>query len=201
MDKKYVRIICLVAKSSSVTLNDCRFYCPDVSSGTFYSVLNKLEKHGLVKKEKRPGNLTIYKRMKEFSIKKAVEVIKASDIVDIEEEKPKNLCDSVLEAVNSIVDPVSELTFAKMGMHVSVKEDEQGFIEIEFSPPFCKVAAEFAMYIDNAVKRIPGLKKVRIRCMGQICKHENYDEMDVSQVRLIAPKNLLDFCSNEDKTI
>lgn len=160
MVKKYVRVICLVAKYSSITLDDCRVYCPDISSGTFYSVLNKLEKHGLVKKEIRPGKLVVYKRTREFSIPKAVEVIKASEIPDTEEDESKDICDAILEAIKSTVDPASGLPFAKMEMHISVKEEEQDFIEIEFSLPFCKVAAEFATYIDNAVKRrIPGLKK------------------------------------------
>jgi len=50
MDRKYSRIIFLLAKYSSINLDDCRTYCPDISSGTFYNVLNTLEKHGLVKK-------------------------------------------------------------------------------------------------------------------------------------------------------
>jgi metal-sulfur cluster biosynthetic enzyme len=197
MDRKYFRIIFLIAKYSSINLDDCRTYCPDISSGTFYSVLGKLEKHGLVKKEFRPGNLVLYRKTKEFSIEKAVEAIKANNVINVN-NKSENLREVVLKTVSGIVDPASRLTFAEMGTRISVKE-EQDFIQIEFSPPFCRVAAEFAMYIDNAVKRIPGLKKVQIRCMGQICKHENSNEMNasqVSQVRLATPKSLLDFYEN-----
>jgi metal-sulfur cluster biosynthetic enzyme len=186
-----------LAKYSSINLDDCRTYCPDISSGTFYNVLNTLEKHGLVKKEIKPGNLVLYRKTKDFSLEKAVEVIKAKNMINAHNES-ENLCDVVLKKVNNIVDPVSKLTFAEMGMRISVKE-EQDFIQIEFSPPFCQVAAEFTMYIDNAVKSIPSLKKVQIRCMGQICKHENGNEMNanqVSQVRLTAPKSLLDFYEN-----
>ncbi|MEM2143933.1 MAG: iron-sulfur cluster assembly protein [Candidatus Jordarchaeaceae archaeon] len=185
MVKKYIKIICLLAKRSSVDLNDCRFYYPNISSGTFHSVLQKLEKHGLVRKEKISGKLAAYRKTSEFTIKKAIEVVRG-----INKEK---LCEVILKAVNNIVDPASGLTFAEMGIGVSVKKLEQGFVNIEFIPPFCPLASEFVKYINDAVKNIPGLKNGFIGCGGKLCRLEDVEKTYASQFKLASSKDLLDY--------
>lgn len=196
MDKKYVRIICLIAKHSMVNLNDCRIYCPDVSSETFYNVLRILEKNGLVEKKAEAGNLVTYRKTKEFTIIKAVEAVKANN-KDSYRDNNKTIshCEAILKAVNSVVDPASGLTFAEMGVKIIVKEEKQGFVHIEFSPPFCPLATEFTTYINTAIRHISGLKKVCIRCGGQLCTQETDGETNIGQLKLTTPKNLLDYMS------
>jgi len=66
-----MKIIHLIAKKSTVNLDICRIYYPEISSGTFHSTLSKLVKHGLVRKDSQNNQLTTYAKTNEFTVEKA----------------------------------------------------------------------------------------------------------------------------------
>jgi len=188
-----MKIIRLIAKKSTINLNVCRIYCPEISSGTFHSTLNKLVKHGLVRKNSKENELTTYTKTNEFMIEKAVEVIKAKSAVGIKPEKVRRLEENILRAINSIVDPATGLTFAEMKMAVTVKEMKPGFIQIEFIPSFCPLAAEFTTYINNATLQVSGIEKILVRCSGHVYEHKNNWQIKINQRKLASPKGLLEY--------
>ena len=83
---KYEKLLQLFAKKSIITLEDCRKRHPEISSGTFYSIMNKLSKHYLVKKIPQVvGKRRIaYQKTNEYTIEKG------RRILTIHSEETKN---------------------------------------------------------------------------------------------------------------
>lgn len=188
-----MKIIHLIAKKSTVNLDICRIYYPEISSGTFHSTLSKLVKHGLVRKDSQNNQLTTYAKTNEFTVEKAAEAIRTKCTVRVKQEKLKSLEDNILKAINNAVDPATGLTFAEMKIVVNVKEVTPGFVQIEFIPSFCPIAAEFTMYIKNATKQIPCVEQTLIRCHGQVCEDKNSWQTGINQNKLSSSKGLLQY--------
>ncbi|MEM2112446.1 MAG: hypothetical protein QXX08_11325 [Candidatus Bathyarchaeia archaeon] len=193
MEPKYMKIIHLIAKKSIVNLDICRIFCPEISSGTFHSTLSKLVKHGLVKKDSKDSQLTTYTKTNEFTIEKAVEAVRTKYTFSLKQEKIRPFEDYIQKVINSIVDPATGLTFADMKITVNARELTPGFVHIEFFPSFCPLAAEFTMYIKNALKQIPSIEQASIRCNGQACNDKNNRQTRINQSRSTSPKGLLEY--------
>jgi len=75
--KKYERILELIKTNSTISLDVLRKKLPDVSSGTFYQVLNTLSKNNLVKKITLDGRSIAYQRTTEYTVEKGSEILKS----------------------------------------------------------------------------------------------------------------------------
>jgi metal-sulfur cluster biosynthetic enzyme len=76
--------------------------------------------------------------------------------------------EKVAEKVKAIIDPETGLSFGDMGLIQTVKETENGVIQVDFIPtsPFCPIAFQFAYNIKDAAKNIEGVKKVHVYVHG-----------------------------------
>jgi metal-sulfur cluster biosynthetic enzyme len=74
----------------------------------------------------------------------------------------------VAEKVKALIDPETGMSFGDMGLVQSVKEIENGVVQIDFLPtsPFCPIAFKFATDIKTAAKGIEGVRKVLVFVHG-----------------------------------
>jgi metal-sulfur cluster biosynthetic enzyme len=74
----------------------------------------------------------------------------------------------VEEKVRALIDPETGMSFGDMGLIQSVKELENGVVQIDFVPtsPFCPIAFKFATDIKTAAKEIEGVRKVLVYLHG-----------------------------------
>lgn len=74
----------------------------------------------------------------------------------------------VEEKVKALIDPETGLSFGAMGLIQSVKELEDGVVQVDFVPtsPFCPIAFKFAADIKGAAGGIEGVKKVLVYVHG-----------------------------------
>ena len=74
--KKYEKILELIQRNSTVSLDVLRKKLPDISSGTFHQTLNILSKNNLVKKIPLDGRGIAYQRTTEYTVEKGREILK-----------------------------------------------------------------------------------------------------------------------------
>jgi len=74
---KYEKILQLVGKKTTISLEDCQKKYPEISSGTFHSTMNTISKHNLVKKIPLGKRRMAYQKTYEYTIEKAIEILKA----------------------------------------------------------------------------------------------------------------------------
>jgi len=74
--KKYEELLQLIEKKPIITLEICQEKHPEISSGTFYSTVNKLSKHNLVKKIPQGKRRMAYQKTNEYTIEKGREILK-----------------------------------------------------------------------------------------------------------------------------
>lgn len=74
----------------------------------------------------------------------------------------------VEEKVKALIDPETGMSFGDMGLIQSVKEVENGVVQIDFLPtsPFCPIAFKFATDIKTATKGIEGVRKALVYVHG-----------------------------------
>ena len=74
----------------------------------------------------------------------------------------------VEEKVKALIDPETGLSFGDMRLIQSVRETENGVVQIDFVPtsPFCPIAFKFATDIKTVAKGIEGVKKVLVYVHG-----------------------------------
>jgi len=74
----------------------------------------------------------------------------------------------VAEKVKALIDPETGMSFGDMGLIQSVKEIENGVVQIDFVPtsPFCPIAFKFATDIKTAAKGIGGVMKALVYVHG-----------------------------------
>lgn len=73
---KYEKLLELIKKKPTITLETCRKFHPEIASGTFHSTMNELSKHYLVKKVRLGKRRIAYQRTSEYTIEKGREVLK-----------------------------------------------------------------------------------------------------------------------------
>jgi len=75
--RKYEKLLQLIEKKPIVTLEVCRQKHPEISSGTFYSTMNKLSKHNLVKKIPRQvgRRRMVYQKTNEYTIERGRQIL------------------------------------------------------------------------------------------------------------------------------
>ena len=78
------------------------------------------------------------------------------------------------ETIGKVVDPETGLSFAEMHMIKSVKEKEQGVVEVEFIPssPFCPIAFKLASDVKNVAMKVDGIKRVLVYCRGHMIEQQ-----------------------------
>lgn len=74
--KKYERILELIQRNSTIGLDVLRKKLPDVSSGTFYQIMNTLSNNNLVKRVPLDGRGIAYQRTPEYTVEKGREILK-----------------------------------------------------------------------------------------------------------------------------
>lgn len=72
------------------------------------------------------------------------------------------------EKIKALVDPETGMSFGDMGLIQSVKEIENGVVQIDFLPtsPFCPIAFKFATDIKTTAKGVEGVKKALVYVHG-----------------------------------
>jgi len=73
---KYEKLLQLLEKRTIVTLEDCRQKHPEISSGTFHSIMNVLSKHYLVKRIPLDKRKIAYYKTSDYTIGKGGEILK-----------------------------------------------------------------------------------------------------------------------------
>lgn len=76
--KKYEKIIRLIARRPTITSTTCLAEYPEIAHGTFYKIMSALNKHNLLEKIPCRANRTrmSYRKTTKFTIEKAIEVAK-----------------------------------------------------------------------------------------------------------------------------
>jgi len=74
--KKYERILELIQKNSTISLDVLRRKLPDISSDTFHQTLNTLSKNNLVKRIPLDGRGIAYQRTPDYTVEKGREILK-----------------------------------------------------------------------------------------------------------------------------
>jgi len=74
--KKYEKILELLQRNSTISLDVLRKKLSDISSGTFYQTLNMLSKNNLVKKIPLGKRGVAYQRTNEYTVEKGREILK-----------------------------------------------------------------------------------------------------------------------------
>jgi len=74
--KKYERILELIQRNSTISLDVFRKKLPDISSATFHQTLNTLSKNNLVKRIPLDGRGIAYQRTPEYTVEKGREILK-----------------------------------------------------------------------------------------------------------------------------
>jgi DNA-binding PadR family transcriptional regulator len=75
--KKYEKILELVERNPTISIDVLRKKLPEISSGTFYQTMNVLSKHNLVKKIPRDKRSVTYQRTNEYTTEKGKEILKS----------------------------------------------------------------------------------------------------------------------------
>ena len=169
---RYERIIRFVQEKPAVTLDAFLRRYPEIPSSTYHSTLNTLNRHGLLEKNLKAKRKTVYHKTNRFTIERAIDTLRTAN------KQPKyrktiNLEEAVREAVRNIVDPATGLTFAQMQIDVEVKEKEPGFVEVDFAPVFCPMAAELSTYIKNVTSQICDIREASVCCRGHTPRIQN----------------------------
>ncbi len=73
---KYEKLLHLIEKKPTITLEICRENYPEISSGTFHSTINALSKHNLVKRIPLDKRRMSYQKTSEYTIEKGKEILK-----------------------------------------------------------------------------------------------------------------------------
>jgi metal-sulfur cluster biosynthetic enzyme len=89
-------------------------------------------------------------------------------------KKLTDLEGKVREEVGKVPDPETGMSFAEMNMIQSVKENSPGVVEVEFVPtsPFCPIAFKLARDIQDAARKVPGVKKALVYCRGHTMEQQ-----------------------------
>lgn len=164
---RYERIIRFVQEKPSVTLEAFLKKYPEIPSSTYYSTLNKLNRHGLLEKKSKTSRKTAYQKTNRFTIERAIDTLRTVN-KQSKHRKIVNLEEAVREAVRNIVDPATNLTLAQMQIDVEVKEKEPGFVEIDLAPAFCPMVIELSTYIKNVTSQICDIRKASVYCRGHM---------------------------------
>ena len=95
---RYEKLLQLIEKKPTITLEICRKNHPEISSGTFHSTMNTLSKYNLVKKIPLDKRRMSYQKTNEYTIEKGREILKTRFWETTEKSHKKAIMPKPLQA-------------------------------------------------------------------------------------------------------
>lgn len=96
-----------------------------------------------------------------------------------------SLAEKVRDKLRSFRDPVTGLSIVESQAMLTVKEVEEGIIQIEFVPssPYNPMAYSYAMALKVISSKVEGIKKVLVFCRNHVMAERINEEVNRKEER------------------